>query len=530
MKYLRYYQSIKFLKIRQIFFQLRLKIFGRFITFNPKRFESKKIPIKHLEFKVDFLKKKQIIKDGRFNFLNKPYNFNEKIDWNFNQFGNLWNYNLNYMDYLLQEDIDSIIRLQFLEDFINNSNNKFLSYDPYPISLRGINWIKFLSIHKIQNQTINSSLYHQYIILRKRPEFHLQANHLLENGLSMIFCAFFFSDIKMWKFAKALVEKELKEQILDDGGHFELSPMYHQIIFERVLDVINMLKSNTIFDNQDELIELMEEKATKMMFWLRQMTYSNGEIPLYNDSAMNIAPTTDELIEYYNRLDLKINEREGPLGVSGYRRINKKIYECIIDVGRIGPDYQPGHAHSDVFNFTIMHNGRQLICDSGTSTYENIELRRYQRSILAHNTVEVFNTDPNEMYDSFKVGKRIKDVVIQKDEPSEISAFHNGYLKFGIKHSRNFIFDEKEISITDSLEGVNHCKGVFRLHLLPDVNVIESASDYIKTDELIIRFENAEFICLENYIFANEFNIESNGKVVVVEFKNKLNSKIIFRD
>ena len=39
-----------------------------------------------------------------------------------------------------------------------------------------------------------------------------------------------------------IFETELGEQILNDGGHFELSTMYHSIIFEDIIDVCNMFE------------------------------------------------------------------------------------------------------------------------------------------------------------------------------------------------------------------------------------------------------------------------------------------------
>ena len=35
-------------------------------------------------------------------------------------------------------------------------------------------------------------------------------------------------------------------KILEDGSHFELSPMYHQIMLLRVLDCIQLIKLNSV--------------------------------------------------------------------------------------------------------------------------------------------------------------------------------------------------------------------------------------------------------------------------------------------
>ena len=39
---------------------------------------------------------------------------------------------------------------------------------------------------------------------------------------------------------RSILKKELSEQILPDGGHYELSPMYHSIILEDILDLHNI--------------------------------------------------------------------------------------------------------------------------------------------------------------------------------------------------------------------------------------------------------------------------------------------------
>ena len=38
-----------------------------------------------------------------------------------------------------------------------------------------------------------------------------------------------------------ILNEQLKEQILNDGGHFERSPMYHCIILEDLLDLHNLV-------------------------------------------------------------------------------------------------------------------------------------------------------------------------------------------------------------------------------------------------------------------------------------------------
>src|SRR5690606_30037047 len=118
---------------------------------------------------------------------------------------------------------------------------------------------------------INQILYNHYQILYHNLEYHLLGNHLLENGFSLFFAAYYFKDDKLYKKSFKILKIELKEQILSDGAHFELSPMYHQILLHRLLDCVNLVLLNPYKDN--DLIAFLKEKAIMMLSWLQAVTY-----------------------------------------------------------------------------------------------------------------------------------------------------------------------------------------------------------------------------------------------------------------
>ena len=72
-----------------------------------------------------------------------------------------------------------------------------------------------------------------------------------------------FQDKSLYNKSKKILKLELKEQILNDGGHFELSPMYHQIILSRILDCVLLINLNpNIY--QDDLLIFLRKVAAKM--------------------------------------------------------------------------------------------------------------------------------------------------------------------------------------------------------------------------------------------------------------------------
>ena len=160
------------------------------------------------------------IANQSFTFLNIEHRFLNKINWNENKYDKLWTYNLNYFDFLNQNKMTKEIGLDLILDYIKNDEILIYGKNPYTISLRGINWVKFLSKNQINNLLINRLLHNHYRILFKNIEYHLLGNHLLENAFSLLFGAYYFKNEKLYNKSKKILKAQLNEQILEDGGHF----------------------------------------------------------------------------------------------------------------------------------------------------------------------------------------------------------------------------------------------------------------------------------------------------------------------
>ena len=92
--------------------------------------------------------------------------------------------------------------LHLIKQYIKKDKDLKDGKEAYPISLRGINWIKFLSKHSVSDKEINKVLYNHYQILLHNIEYHLLGNHLLENGYSLFFGAYYFKDEAMYSRAR----------------------------------------------------------------------------------------------------------------------------------------------------------------------------------------------------------------------------------------------------------------------------------------------------------------------------------------
>ncbi|MEA3240465.1 MAG: alginate lyase family protein [Pseudomonadota bacterium] len=181
----------------------------------------------------------------------------------------------------------------------------------------------------------------------------------------------------------------MPEQVLADGGHFERSPMYHSIIFEDILDLINICGAY----GQD-VPKLWGVVVGKMGRWLQVMSHPDGDIALFNDAALEIAAKPEQLFDYLERVTGEIvGDAAGrcfELAPSGYYVMVPGSGErLLVDCGEIGPDYLPGHAHCDTLSFELSLAGRRVVVDSGCGIYVDGKERQYNRGNVGHNTVTV---------------------------------------------------------------------------------------------------------------------------------------------
>ena len=515
--------TVIYLRVIQIYYRFYYFLRNRLFRYNVKKriindFNSI-IWKNRIDYDNSYFKK-----ENSFTFLNIFHSFSDKINWNINQFGKLWTYNLNYFDFLNQENISKEIGLQLIQDFIKNDATLKDGKEPYPISLRGINWVKFLSNNQVKDELINNTLYFHYCILFKNLEYHLLGNHLLENAFSLLFGAYYFQDEKLYNKSKNLLISELNEQVLKDGAHFELSPMYHQIILLRLLDSIQLIKLNSEW-KKDDLLSFLEAKASLMISWLHNITYKDGNIPMLNDSTFNIAPNSKNIFSYAKHLG--INSQNIPLSDSGYRKIKSNNYELLIDVGNVGPSYQPGHAHSDTFNFELIIDGNPIFVDTGISTYEKNAIRQYERATHSHNTVKIGYKEQTQVWGGFRVAKRAK-ITHLTEKPNLIEASHDGYLSNGYKHTRSFLWGEKYLILKDKINRStsNKAKAYFHLHFSVTKPLVDGNTIILESSGVSIEFDRASNISIEEYQLSAGFNKTNLAYKIIVLFDQKLKTKI----
>lgn len=470
---------------------------------------------------TDWIPKAKCKTNNKLSFLNIERVFS---GWEDTSNGNLWAYNLNYMDWLNQKKMSFDEGAIWIDRFITDLNGNKIGTDPYPTALRGVNWIKFISkyyskIDSVRRKIWNDSLYSQYEFLNNHLEFHLLGNHLLEDVFSLFIASLYFGNIILYRKSTKILRKQLKEQILNDGAHYEQSPMYHCILLDRLLDCYNFSLSNHIFKDQYIFTETLRGYAVMMLGHLDSIIYKDGNIPLLNDAAFKIAPSPSDIFEYAKRLN--INWTSIPLSESGYRRFEAGRVEGIIDIGDIKASYQPGHTHADTFSYELRIDGKPFIIDTGTSTYEKNLRRQYERSTSAHNTVSIDSKDSSEVWGGFRVANRAF-VTVLEDSNLIIKASLQGF-SGNLEHTREFNLYEG-LNVIDEISKGHH--GISRIHFASNIKV-KIQDNRIITDKALIIIEGADKISLTEEAAATEYNTLQTISKVEIHFTEKMEYRIL---
>ncbi|MBJ3785076.1 heparinase II/III family protein [Devosia sediminis] len=476
-----YWNTLRYLRPVQIFGRIafRLSRPKPDVSPHPRRATVVR-PIHYHEWREPSLIEPQIAR-----FLGTTAALATPSDWRDPQRSALWLYNAHYFDDLLARD--AVDRRSWHIELVGrwiaeNPPGSGIGWAPYPSSLRIVNWIIWLCrTDGIATETIIQSLAVQTRYLSRRLEHHILGNHLFANAKALVFGGLFFDgkEADEWyRLGIALLKRELAEQILADGGHFELSPMYHHIILADMLDLIAIHAAFGRSCPSDWL-----DVVRKMFGWAEAMTHPDGQISLFNDAAFGVSATLTQLRGYAAELGIRLDRTDQAeltrLTESGYMRMQRNGACVIADVANVGPDYLPAHAHADTLSFELSLDTCRVVVNGGTSEYGTGPERLRQRGTASHSTLMLDGNNSSEVWSGFRVARRSRIVRCEATAESDrirVEAEHDGYARLGGKpmHSRRWTLTDNGLAVFDRVmwEG-EHCIDIF-FHLSPDIQALRS--------------------------------------------------------
>jgi uncharacterized heparinase superfamily protein len=224
-------------------------------------------------------------------------------------------------------------------------------------------------------QVIYGEIYREYKYIESHLEKHLLGNHYFENLKAMVIGSYLFGEDNKCRKYFQLLEKEIHEQILDDGMHFELSPMYHKIILE---DLLRLRRLQSI----EGLINTSSLESVIKVMCVAMKTLEDGfdRTPLFNDAGDNVAKPKEDLEAAVKDICHIYTGKAECLPSAGYYRLQGEDFVVLFDAGKISPDYMPGHGHCDCLSYELAYKGTPMIVNAGTFQYQG------RKSLLSKHT------------------------------------------------------------------------------------------------------------------------------------------------
>ncbi|WP_242206078.1 alginate lyase family protein [Aestuariivivens insulae] len=489
---------------------------------------------------------------------NIPYQFKKEIIWEQNPFGDPeWTYMLNRHKYWIHLGKAYFFtgKEKYAKAFINQVNH-WIDHNPLPsledkyknsaawrrieAGIRCENWIKaFEYIKNSKHVTpkflakfLKALYQHGQYIDSAFSNFSKTSNWGVLEYQGLFNVSVFLEDFNTAQDWQSNAIDRLTQcialQVLEDGTHWEHSPMYHNEVFHCFMNVNLLSQRNNI-----KLPEILVQKTKAMAYANVGWQKPNYHQPLLGDSddtdtrgLLSLAAYlyNDPVIKTraYKTLDFEDYLIIGKEANENYKTIEPKEPSFLSKFQQSSGDFYMrtswkedatytslhlkklagGHAHEDLLSFTIYANGRDYLVDNGRYTYVDNTWRKMFKENRSHNGLGVDNlpnsilngawgsdyqgwtdgiyTKSNPIFDYGEAEntsyKRLEDPVSMKRrmlflKPNVWLVFDSFSAKENHKYSQYFNFPNTKVQIKDQAIITTYNSRNLKIHPISDVEL-----------------------------------------------------------
>lgn len=349
--------------------------------------------------------------------------------------------------------------------------------------LRGINWIRAMG-YFIDSPAVTDEVFVSFLdamaehgawLAACDVPFSVKSNWgvLENNGLYaigwMLDLVGGYPDAKGWtQLAKRRLTRQIQVQVMDDGVHWEMSPMYHNEVLRCYLEALQTAK---LF--RDDFPDIVKQKVRDMamadLIWQKP----DGTQPAGGDSDVTDLRDILTACAYwfedpvlksggFPHMDYEGIWNYGAAAAEAYERLPGKAPEALhhwmkdsgnwylrsswgtdgdyfhLRCGSLGG----GHGHFDKCHMDLMVGGEDILVDTGRYTYVDGPDRRAFKSTAAHNSVTVDGLEYTRCLDSWGVtglAPAVKGMMSHREDYTLMECGHLGYIQQGVYIERRVL-------------------------------------------------------------------------------------------
>ncbi len=442
---------------------------------------------------------------------------------------------------------------KYSDEIVNEIRN-WITENPYAysinwsctmdVAIRAVNWMYALNMiitskavdDKFCRQIVKSLLEHLYFIyhnLEKGAPY--SGNHYASNLSGLIFLGLFFRQEffpeKYLNFAQSELFREIRNEVLPTGVHYEKSISYHRLIVELFTYPILVLQKAGI------AIPLDIRYRIKSMFdFVQAYTKPDGTAPLIGDNddgrllpfvkyafnkhtyLLNLASLLYKDVSYTSQCTIdtffllqkacssqtspdteKVTTKSKIFPDAGFVILrNEKFYVFFNNsgVGMYATELHKRtigvHNHPDLLSFDLSFEKCNIFTDAGSYVYtSSLKAHNEFRSTQKHSTLNIdgqnqYQVEQNKFwcYSNFKIPSDLE--YINTDTFQEVSGEYTwDFPKDSVVHKRSIKMYHDKITLKDEIKTTQKHLFQFCFMLDPGINV-ESIKDHV------IKFTNQE--------------------------------------
>ncbi|WP_191906114.1 MULTISPECIES: alginate lyase family protein [unclassified Haloarcula] len=385
-------------------------------------------------------------------------------------------------------------------------------WTPYAVSLRSVAIARYGAWTGGVKDSVARFLYRNLLFLENNIEHDVGGNHLIENGAALVIAGTVFGEPgeRFVDRGVNVLRSAAATQFLDDGYHFERSPMYHLAVTERLLSAVSVLRATGI-----EPPEGIRRTAADACGFIEHIRPPDGRIPLLNDAVFDQAHRLDTVARYGSAVGHSGSAPDVP-GDSALRWFGTNGLSLLIDAGDSGPEQQLGHTHNDPCTILLWSDGRRLVTDTGVFDYRPGAKRSSARSIEAHNTVQVDDFEPVGYGARFRMSGAVETTTATSTR-GEVTALTVEYGAANRYRHRRSVYEGGDwLVLWDDVE-TPVAPSVSRLHAHPAVSVNGESTVTLTHDdgpELSVTPVGVDTVNLTTSTYFPKFGVQQERVVV----------------
>jgi uncharacterized heparinase superfamily protein len=254
-------------------------------------------------------------------------------------------------------------------------------------------------------------------------------------------------------YALRLLERELGEQILGDGGHVSRNPTLHMAMLR---DLVALRAA--LIEGHHDVPQPVQNAIDRMAPMLRFYRHGDGGLALFNGSREQGDGDVDITLA-------QAEARGQPLSSAphtGFERLTRNRVILLMDTGAPPPATAGTIPHAGMLSFEMSAGKNRVVVNCGAPESGGGEWSAALRATAAHSTLTVADASQFEPEALLRPVVTVTRRREEGDGNTLVDAAHDGYRdRFGIDHRRRLFLDESgnDVRGEDTLAAVHSGRG-----------------------------------------------------------------------